>query len=258
MELFRHDLLCKLNKSEFLVYDYISSHLCDAAKMNIRELALACGVSTTTVLRFCSKLGCENFREFKYRLAKYLEGPGDENVCFSSAEPAIQCLQYMEQSEEIRVKMEQWAELCMQSKQVLFAGNGTSRSLGEYGSCLLSGAGIMSFVVGEPEYFMAVNRIDMENLLLVVLSISGESPQMISLADTVRRNQGKIISITNTNSCTIAQMSEINFSYYMSLSYSLPENNSLKRVTQLPVIYLLERMQQEIERKKRDLWQEKG
>ncbi|STS85123.1 phosphosugar-binding transcriptional regulator [Klebsiella pneumoniae] len=36
--------------------------------MTIRELAEAAGVSTTTVLRFCRKLQCEGYSEFRVRL----------------------------------------------------------------------------------------------------------------------------------------------------------------------------------------------
>ncbi|MBN0818814.1 MurR/RpiR family transcriptional regulator, partial [Pseudomonas aeruginosa] len=41
--------------------------------MTIRELAEAAGVSTTTVLRFCRKLQCEGYSEFRVRFKLYLE-----------------------------------------------------------------------------------------------------------------------------------------------------------------------------------------
>ena len=40
--------------------------------MTIRELAEAAGVSTTTVLRFCRKLQCEGYSEFRVRFKLYL------------------------------------------------------------------------------------------------------------------------------------------------------------------------------------------
>ena len=40
--------------------------------MKIRELADGAHVSTTTVLRFCKKVGCEGYSEFKLRLKQEL------------------------------------------------------------------------------------------------------------------------------------------------------------------------------------------
>ena len=54
--LFQHQQITQMNERELMVYNYVSSHLDEASRMNIRELAAVCQVSTTTVLRFCSKL----------------------------------------------------------------------------------------------------------------------------------------------------------------------------------------------------------
>ena len=45
--------------------------------MRIRELADEAHVSTTTILRFCKKLKCEGFSEFKVRFKMYIE---EENI----------------------------------------------------------------------------------------------------------------------------------------------------------------------------------
>ena len=73
MELFKYEQISSFNKGEFRVYNYVSAHLKEAAEMNIRELSAAAEVSTTTVLRFCSKVECDGYTEFKYRLKKSLE-----------------------------------------------------------------------------------------------------------------------------------------------------------------------------------------
>ena len=64
MELFSYEQISGLNSGEFRVYNYVATHMRKASEMNIRELAAASEVSTTTVLRFCSKIGCEGYTEF--------------------------------------------------------------------------------------------------------------------------------------------------------------------------------------------------
>ncbi len=244
--MFQYEQICSLNESEFSVYSYISRHQHEIGKMNIRELSAATGVSTTTILRFCSKFGCDGYKEFKYMLEKSLEKPKEQKVYFPSSVPAIQFLQHVANDKEIEKKMEMCADICMQARQVVFVGIGTSGSLGEYGARLLSSVGVMSFAITDPFYPMTMNTKDMQDMVLIALSVSGETAQTISLMDAFRKRNTKIISITNTNQCTAAKMSEINFSYYMPVSYVMPEISAVNLTTQIPVIYLLETLRHKI------------
>ena len=54
-----------------MVYTYVSKHKNQVMYMTIRELAEAAGVSTTTVLRFCKKMGCDGYSEFRIRFKLY-------------------------------------------------------------------------------------------------------------------------------------------------------------------------------------------
>ena len=66
MALFSYEQIKGMNPGEFRVYNFVASHLNKAHEMNIRQLAGAVGVSTTTVLRFCEKVGCSGYTELKY------------------------------------------------------------------------------------------------------------------------------------------------------------------------------------------------
>ncbi len=93
MDLFQYEQLCEMNESELTVYNYVSTHMEKIAQMSIRELSAAAGVSTTTILRFCSKLGCEGYKEFKHQLQKTLSGQKSQHIYFPSTIYAIQFLQ---------------------------------------------------------------------------------------------------------------------------------------------------------------------
>ena len=72
MSLFDPEQIRQMKPGEFKVYNYITLHMEEIPKMNIRQLADAAGVSTTTVLRLCEKAGCEGYTELKYRIRKEL------------------------------------------------------------------------------------------------------------------------------------------------------------------------------------------
>lgn len=71
--MFSYDVIQKLNNLELSLYDYVMKNSKKVVYMRIRELACEAHVSTTTVLRFCEKLGCEGFSEFKVKFKIYLK-----------------------------------------------------------------------------------------------------------------------------------------------------------------------------------------
>ena len=238
MNLFQYDQLSEMNEGEFAVYNYVSTHLNEIQQMNIRELSAATGVSTTTILRFCNKMGFTGYKDFKYQLCKSLQGQVKQKMYFPAAIHTIQFLQKAAEDQTLDAQLTQTAKWCLQSRQVLFSGFGTSGSLAEYGSRLLSSIGIESFSI--TDLFYPLPTRDQEDTVLIVLSVSGETTGMIAMAGGFKKKHTKIVSITNTAQCTLAKMSDVNFSYYMPLSYSWPRRNTAGQTTQIPTLYLLE------------------
>jgi DNA-binding MurR/RpiR family transcriptional regulator len=70
--MFSHSAIASLNNLEMMVYNYVIKNRDKVMYMTIRELADAAGVSTTTILRFCRKLNCEGYSEFRVRFKLYL------------------------------------------------------------------------------------------------------------------------------------------------------------------------------------------
>ena len=71
--MFSHSAIASLNNLEMMVYNYVIKNRDKVMYMTIRELADAAGVSTTTILRFCRKLNCDGYSEFRVRFKLYLE-----------------------------------------------------------------------------------------------------------------------------------------------------------------------------------------
>lgn len=66
--MFSTEQIKNLNELEMQVYQYILQHKAAVPYMRIRELAAKSYVSPTTVLRFCKKMGCEGYSEFKWKM----------------------------------------------------------------------------------------------------------------------------------------------------------------------------------------------
>ena len=71
--MFSYEVIQSLNNLELSLYEYIMKNKKKVIYMRIRELADEAHVSTTTILRFCKKLNCEGFSEFKVKFKMYIE-----------------------------------------------------------------------------------------------------------------------------------------------------------------------------------------
>ncbi|WP_049120588.1 MurR/RpiR family transcriptional regulator, partial [Enterobacter roggenkampii] len=84
--MFTHSAIASLNNLEMMVYNYVIKNRDKVMYMTIRELADAAGVSTTTILRFCRKLNCEGYSEFRVRFKLYLEQNEPQQANFGASE----------------------------------------------------------------------------------------------------------------------------------------------------------------------------
>ena len=71
--MFNAETIQSLNDLELEVYKYVVRNADKVCYMRIREFADAAHVSTSTILRFCKKAGCDGYAEFKIRLRQHLE-----------------------------------------------------------------------------------------------------------------------------------------------------------------------------------------
>lgn len=72
MMIFTYEQISKLNDTELIVYNYIVK-CWTSLKNEYQELAAQSHVSTATITRFCHKLDCDGFVEFKIELKRFNE-----------------------------------------------------------------------------------------------------------------------------------------------------------------------------------------
>lgn len=234
--MFGYEVLQSYNELEMLVYNYIMEHKEEVKFMTIRELAEAVHVSTSTIIRFCKKTGCEGYSEFRVQFKLFLKEEKENKKKLSQDNGVDEIMYFLHTVtstiyEESIIKV---TEMIQEARQLIFIGIGTSGILGKYGARYFSNIGKFSQYIEDP-YYPISN--DMEETVVVALSESGETQQTIKMAERFKQHNCKIFSITNGSSCTLAKMSDFNLSYFVSKRLVQDEYNI---TTQVPVIYLLE------------------
>ncbi|MCR6095371.1 MurR/RpiR family transcriptional regulator [Salipaludibacillus agaradhaerens] len=224
--------LARFSDLDTLLYHYILAHGEKVAYMRIRELAEVTHVSPTTILRFCKKLDCDGFSEFKTKLKLYLE-KAETKWLNHSYESMNEFLERTLKS-DYQAQLSAIADEIVSSSQVVFIGSGSSGILAEYGARYFSSLNTFSSAISDP--FYPINGKQIRHSLAIILSVSGETQHIVSKLHRFREEGATIVSITNTKSNTVAQLADYPLAYYINTEF----NDISNVTTQLPVLYLIE------------------
>lgn len=232
--MFNYEILKSLNDMEMLVYDYLMKNKEKVTYMTVRELADEVHVSTATVMRFCRKAGFDGYSEFKVKFKMLLNE--EKNKKHQVNEDIQEIQEYFQKiSSEIHQKeLDEIADVVRDAKQVIFIGLGTSGILGKYGARYFSNLKKFSQYIEDP-YFPIMEG--MSDAVVIALSVSGETEQVVQMASDFKKNKCKIISITNKSVSTLSKLSDYSLSYYVT---DHDMGNHINTTTQIPVIYLIE------------------
>lgn len=222
-----------LNELELAVYQYVIQHKNAVSYMRIRELAAEAHVSTTTVLRFCKKMGCNGYMEFKLRMREYAGQKQVEELPENVAE--LKAFFERMETKKFKEKLEKATSVIAHAEQVVFVGMGNSGYIGQYGARYFTNMGKFSLFIADP--FYPINMIDAVSTVAIVLSVSGEPEQPVKMVNDLKKANVDVISITNSEQCTVAKLSDVNLNYYITMQRG---ENSIDFSSQVPAVFLVE------------------
>lgn len=232
-ELFPYEVIQKFNATDLKIYKYILSAIDRIPYMTIRELAGDLHLSTSSVLRFCEKSNCEGYSEFKEKLRKESssrhETPPQEDL--------REILDYFQRANTsaFEHKISTAVEIIKKAEKVIFLGQGSSGTLAKYGARYFSNLG--KFSIGLEDTYYPVVESPNEKTVVIALSESGETREILDMAQRFRTQGYGILSITNSPHSTLSGMSDWNISYNMSRQRV---NGGYNATTQIPALFIME------------------
>lgn len=200
--------------------------------MKIKELADEAHVSTATVLRFCKKLGCEGYSEFRLRYKEYLKN--QQILLNDTVETTFKGFVSRMDSRDFQESIDNAFRLLKDSQHIIFIGIGSSGILGKYGARYFSNIGRFSLYVEDP--FFPILQDMTDHTVTIVLSESGTTYQMLKLANQLKQKGSRLLSITNKADSPLAKLADCNIFYYVPQLMA----NGTNITTQIPVVYILE------------------
>lgn len=231
--MFRAEEIRSLNELEMEVYRYVADHRATIPYMRIRELAAAAHVSTTTVLRFCKKMNCNGYSEFRFRMKEL----GGQNTDVSFPDKKQEIDRFFDEllpSPEFQEQLDQVVAMMAKADRIVFFGVGSSLSIAQYAAHCCTNVGKFSLCVLDP--FYPTRLVPKISALAVMLSVSGESQQLLEFAQDLRKTSCPFISITSSRQCTLARMADV----ALATGISQERRDSVDYSTQVPTLYLVE------------------
>lgn len=224
----RYNTLSKIQKN---IADYILSNKNDAVRLTISDLAQKCSVSEPTVMRFINKLDYNSYQTFRIDMAGELSkenttaasssiiniADGYQNIeasdsietvkqkVVSSAACAINDLNNIINIEDLNTAV----NLILNCDSILFYGSGGSSviAMDAYHKFMRIGKRV-SFDINSHFSLIKTSHLEVDDVV-VLISHTGESREVLECAENAKKAGCKIIGITSYLNSSLAKISDV-------------------------------------------------
>ena len=187
--------------------DYLLSSPSEASTCTIKEIAEKTNVSVATITRFCRKVTCKNFVELKMNLAR--ETHHEETEEMNSKIKS----QYMDVIRDIqglnnRKSIMKALKLITNAKRIFIYGLGSSGLAAQELNYRLSRMGFASEAVTDPHLMIIRSTLLKKGDLLLAISRSGQTRELITSVTEAKKKEAKLISLTAYDHTYLTELSD--------------------------------------------------
>ncbi len=207
-----HALYPQLTRQERLVADYVLAH--DEIIYNsITDFVQRSKVGYGTVIRFCRRMGCAGFQEFKIRLAhdlaRRIKPEGKSTDSLSELAARIQAETDDAQNSLAEERLSAAAAALTKARRVLTAGFGGSAALALELEYQLNRHGIAAEFVADChlQSIKAGNLSGKDAVFLV--SFTGSTREILKTAQIAKEAGAAIVCLTNYDQSPLTELADI-------------------------------------------------
>ncbi|MFS0782321.1 MurR/RpiR family transcriptional regulator [Bacillus sp. 1P06AnD] len=211
-----------LTDAEKKVADYVIDHAEYVPTMTTKELAQQADASEASVVRFCKSIGIRSFKLLKVQLAKdQTKNEGNINdfslihsndttsslfhkVTYFNKSAIEQTLHTLDRKE-----LEKAVSTIMEAGTIAFYGVGGSYPPAVDAQYKLMKLGFHSLASADYHYTVALVTMMKEKDVLVLISTSGKTKEVVELANYAKSRNVIVISITTLQKSPLMKLSDI-------------------------------------------------
>lgn len=200
----------RLSATEKKVADIILDDIAFAASASIDQLAAKVSVSIATISRFAKSIGCEDIRDLKLKLAQasavgarfLAEFPAvEESAFYSKICSEVESTLRANLAHFVEMDFRNAATLLNNARLIYIGGmGGGSTMLADEVQFRIARLGIAVTAYHDPVFLRMLAATMTEKDVLVLLSVTGVTPELLEVADIAREYGAQIIVLSALNS----------------------------------------------------------
>lgn len=246
----------KLSKVEYEIGTYLVDNYQTNKSINLKVIAKECNVSTTSVIRFCKKLGFDGYKDLVIFLAinaskdasvaalqnfDVIRGDIIENVRKTLSLIDPHTLSYV-------------VTLLMSARKVHIYGLSSSRFICEDFARKLNLSDISADSIYEEEMIFLSSKRVKDNDVVFIMSLSGENDTLANAIEIAQKKQVKVITLTNNTANKFASLA--NVALYVDVEKASVQVNRYRPryifmiITEIIISEILKLNDQEVSNKK--------
>lgn len=238
--------LSQLNPTERRITEWLITKGNICHETSLREVASALDVSEPLLVKVAKKVGFSGFREMRSALLSYFDSlpyERDEEITENDSLDTVldkvfsNSIQVLKEARAVAdpSTIGKAARLIFNASRVIIFGVGGSASVGMDFEHKLLRIGIISHAYSDFHLMlMAASQLN-ENDVVIAISQSGETREMLNATNTASQRKAKVICITNDNGSALSQCSDLSI-FSPAMSGPLLGQNAVARIVQLNLL----------------------
>lgn len=226
----------KLSNSEKRIADYVLNNYQTLVNIHIKELADNVGSSVATITRFCKKIDSQNFVEFKILLRDAVEKLTETNSFIDKVDQMYVSIIKSTNSLSDQSSYETACQWILKARSVHLYGVGSSGLTAQELKLRLTRMGIRVDTHTDSHLMIINSSILTDDDLVIAISNSGQTREVIDGVKLAKRKNAKVISITNFSETPLSNSSDL---ILFTSSLNSYEDKGLMN-SQLSILYVLD------------------
>lgn len=218
-----------LSPSEAFLWDYVNEHFVEIPDLAISSLADRAMVSKATVIRTFQKKGFKGYSDFKFYLENTKNTRVDDTVLKDAGEDIKRIILKNEQEvirtlNELDVATIESAAMSIKEAQrvIIFARGPSEMTAVEMQTKLmLLDKDVMVFT--DPNIIRPISHRKMSHTVVIMLSLSGETVELVQASKTLSEQHIPIITITANMQSPLVKNSTVVLNGFKSVVSQFPE-----------------------------------
>lgn len=238
------DLLPSLGTQEGKIARWMLEHEIELVDTPIKDIAINCGVSQPSVVRFCKKLGCNGIKDLKILVDGMRSDTTDSLPCtFDDSDKDIYKKVFASSIESLERSFSfvTWEEVSELAERIISAstisifGIGGSALAARHLSEEMLRLGLKSMCFTDLYSISSSASTYTNDDLLIFISRQGETIELVNKAQKAKNTGANIALITTNENSTLFSLSDLAL-LVSENQYLLDDRNSYSRLGELALI----------------------